>query len=187
MAINLYNCFINGPLKLRHVTYIRISQGAYKLKCGKTLIKHSLQRIKINVFGNLSVIISKKLEWDFFSLMKQAKNWDVFTPKVTACWVFFCPLFLATVEVLTKLNCKSSENFLLCVKRTTFKFIRYPEQNAAQKMLILLPVKKLFLGNRHTTFRVFLFFFKNTIRFQTEMRTIFKVFKFISFNISLYY
>ena len=64
---------------------------------------------------------------------------------------FFCPLFLATVEVLTKLNCKSSENFLLCVKRTTFKFIRYPEQNAAQKMLILLPVKKLFLGNRHTT------------------------------------
>ena len=101
------------------------------------------------LIGNLSVIISKKLEWDFFSLMKQAKNWDVFTPKVTACWVFFCPLFLATVEVLTKLNCKSSENFLLCVKRTTFKFIRYPEQNAAQKMLILLPVKKLFLGNRH--------------------------------------
>ena len=123
----------------------------------------------------------------FFFSYEASKKLRCFHAKSYSLLSFFCPLFLATVEVLTKLNCKSSENFLLCVKRTTFKFIRYPEQNAAQKMLILLPVKKLFLGNRHTTFRVFLFFFKNTIRFQTEMRTIFKVFKFISFNISLYY
>ena len=123
----------------------------------------------------------------FFFSYEASKKLRCFHAKSYSLLSFFCPLFLATVEVLTKLNCKSSENFLLCVKRTTFKFIRYPEQNAAQKMLILLPVKKLFLGNHHTTFRVFLFFFKNTIRFQTEMRTIFKVFKFISFNISLYY